>query len=178
MPKRAPRLRLSWIPTWSVQSQATSPARRFGEEKHQALVPRSAAQPIAPMAMNRRRRLRGTALLFVATADNPSADSAFMLTGEIHFTSFEERERRHYLTRDSLAIVFLAFSTLDANRSIRNRIETGFSNYAVALNAFAEVALADSVESGIDQAEGVSVDFHQSQCELLLEVVAAQFGHV
>src|SRR6185369_1964830 len=78
-PKRAPRLRLSWMPTWSGHSQAISPDRRLSDEKHQAFVSRSAAHPIAATTMNRKYRLRGTAPLFVATADDAGAGSAFML---------------------------------------------------------------------------------------------------
>src|SRR5215211_3801131 len=79
MPNRAPRLRLSWIPMWSFHSQAMSPARRFGDEKYQAFVTRSAAHPLAAVIMNRKKRLRGTALLFVATTDDAGTNSAFML---------------------------------------------------------------------------------------------------
>src|SRR3954467_4946249 len=79
MPKRAPRLRLSWIPTWSFHNQATSPARRFGDEKHQALVVRSAAQPIAAVTMKRMNRLRGIAPLPVTSEAGAAAESAFML---------------------------------------------------------------------------------------------------
>src|SRR4051794_33113088 len=211
MPKSAPRLRLSWIPTWSFHTQATSPARRFWDAKHQALVTRSAAHPIAALIMNRRKRLRGTALLFVATTDDAGDESAFMIVVILKGVSRLEESGVHArglreskcalnqilrsprlpqddgvaetpsgrnLARDSLAVVFLAFGTLDADRSIRNRIESGFSNYAIALNAFTEFAFADSVESGIDQTEGIPVDFHQAQREFLFEVVAAQFGHV
>src|SRR6478735_432981 len=117
MPKRAPRLRLSWIPTCPVHSQAISPSRRFCDEKHHALVTRSAAHPSAAVTTNRTTRLRGTAL-GVIDDDDAGAESAFMLTVKSISPPIDGRRGGRKLARDSLAVVFLPFRTLDADRSI------------------------------------------------------------
>src|SRR4051812_35439048 len=97
------------------------------------------------------------------------------------------RRRRHgtshfsghkTLAREWRAVVFLAFSTLDADRSIGDCVQASFSNLAFALNAFAVLALADSLHGRVDQAKRIAIDFDQAQRELLLEIVAPQLGHV
>ena len=52
------------------------------------------------------------------------------------------------------------------------------ANRAVALHAAAEAAFVDALQRGLDQAERVFFRFHQAERELLLEIVAAELGHV
>jgi hypothetical protein len=75
-------------------------------------------------------------------------------------------------------MIFSLFSALDAYRRVGNRVEPRLGDRSVALDAAPEIATVDALQGCFNQTERVFLSLHQPQGKLLLEVVAAELGHV